>query len=250
MITIEKGQFAMKRQPFCTMIPFKRFEKGKYFAPITASNIDFFKKVDVFDEEAILAVADFIAGVDVDIQYKTDPFEVQRTAHSFLKDKKFAALFMEMGLGKTIESLAWLQLHPELRPAIVITKASLKIKWARETEIWLSHPKVQILSGTKSSVPITGDILIINYDITPYWTIALKAIRAKAIILDEIHYVKNGVLKMPVKKDSKAKIVKRTLATAAICSHIPHRIGLSGTPLESKPVELINPISIINPTLR
>lgn len=138
MITIEKGQFAMKRQPFCTMIPFKRFEKGKYYAPVTASNIDFLKRVDEFDEKATAMINHYLAEVDVDIKYKTNPFEVQKEAHTFLRDKRSAALFMEMGLGKTktiIDEACSRWAEGQINAAIIFCPNSVKSSWEEELEV-------------------------------------------------------------------------------------------------------------------
>ena len=73
-----------------------------------------------------------------------------------------------MGLGKTIQALAWLALHPEKRPAVIICPAHLKLNWAQEARMTLpGEPNIQVIHGTDTRQPLTGDIIIINYDILP-----------------------------------------------------------------------------------
>ena len=131
----------------------------------------------------------------------------------------------EMGLGKTIQSLAWLQLHPEKRPAIIVVPASLKLNWEKEAKLWMSpEPNIQILFGKKMPESIIGDIIIINYDILPTWLEQLQRIKPQVLVLDEIHYVKNNK-------------THRTKAVKALGKDIPHILGLSGTPIVNRPVE-------------
>jgi SWI/SNF-related matrix-associated actin-dependent regulator 1 of chromatin subfamily A len=163
-------------------------------------------------------------------------YPFQNKGVSFIETKEGRALIADdPGLGKTCQSLAWLQLHPEKRPVIIIVPASLKRNWEREAEQWLPNPKVEILSGTKSW-KITGQIIIINYDILSGWKDALKALKPQVLILDECHLIKNNS-------------AQRTKAVKQLAKGIPHIIGLSGTPIINRPIESYNTIKLIDPTL-
>ena len=97
----------------------------------------------------------------------------------------------EMGLGKTIQALAYLQARKEIRPAVIVCPASLKINWLRECEKFLDDcPENQavVLSG-KTPASVQGNIFIINYDILSDW---LPVLKPKAVIGDEAHYIKNS----------------------------------------------------------
>lgn len=141
----------------------------------------------------------------------------------------------EMGLGKTIEAIAWLQLHPELRPTIIIVPASLKLNWVYEAIKWMNINPTQILDVYGQTPYSTGkaEIIIINYDIVSYWLPSLKLKGFKVLILDEIHYIKDSS-------------TKRTKAIKQLAKGIPHVIGLSGTPIINRPIEIFNTLSIIN----
>lgn len=160
------------------------------------------------------------------------PFQMEGV--QFIEKRNGKALIGdEMGLGKTAQALAWLQLHPEARPAVVVVPASLKINWEREAQGWMETPNTQILSGTKSTTPIIGDIIIINYDILPAWLRVLQGIRPKVLITDEAHYYKN-------------KTAKRTKAVQALAKGIPHIIALSGTPIVNRPIEFYNALKLVD----
>lgn len=142
----------------------------------------------------------------------------------------------EMGLGKTIQALAWLQLRPEKRPVVIVVPSFLKLNWVKEAYDWMSKPNVQTLNGQNPNVPIIGEIIIINYDILPFWVDALKGINPKVLILDECHYIKNNK-------------AKRTKAVKKLAKGIPHIISMSGTPFENRPIEIYNAINLVNPTV-
>jgi len=170
---------------------------------------------------------------------KMMPF--QRAGVEFVEEADGKALIADqMGLGKTIQALAYLQLHEDLRPAIIVAPASLKNNWKQEAERWLeTDDTIYICSGRKPEETIEEvekhSIVIINYDILPSWVDALtKNMRPQIIIYDESHNLKNSAS-------------KRTQAAAVLSSRIPQRLLLTGTPVLNRPNELWTQLNIIDP---
>ena len=152
-----------------------------------------------------------------------------------------------MRLGKTVQALAWLQLRPELRPAIVVCPATVKINWERETKAWLSSPNTQILNGRWGGQETNADIIIVNYDILADihdkkkrviqqgWLPALRNVHAKVLILDECQKISNNSA--------------RTKAIKTLAKNIPHILGLSGTPIRKRPIQFYNILQLIDKQL-
>lgn len=138
----------------------------------------------------------------------------------------------EMGTGKTIQSLAYIQIHPELRPAIIVCPASVKFNWRNETNQWLTTTENLVVVNKKEDIS-KASIVIINYDILGKWLPALQAINPQIIIFDESHVLKN----------SKAA---RTKAAVEL-SKDRRIIALTGTPILNKPIELFSQLNIVNP---
>lgn len=140
------------------------------------------------------------------------------------------------GLGKTIQALGYLNLHPELRPAIVVCPASVKINWFLEARRWLMMPRgtIDVIRDGQDE-PISGhDLYVINYDLVHKHEAALRGVGAKVLILDESHYIKT------------AKSL-RTNAVLALCSDIARVICLSGTPIMNKPIEAWTTLHMLAP---
>jgi len=170
----------------------------------------------------------------------------------------------EMGLGKTVQALGYIQLYPKKRPVIIVCPAFLKYNWKEECEKWLSDCDVQILSGRPNGTKLTGDIIIVNYDILANeseqvtkdgevvltakgkpkmvevkhtgWVDYLVDYSAEILILDESHYIKNDT-------------AKRSKATAKLAKNIKECISLSGTPIDRDTVDIYHQIKVINPCL-
>lgn len=165
-------------------------------------------------------------------------FPFQEQGLSFLEKKNGRALIGdEMGLGKTVQAVAYLQLHPELRPAIVLCPKSAKATWRREIKECMTEKKqYHIIEGRNKYKFPDADIYIINFDIIQNHAETIQKINPQIVILDECHRIKN-------------RNTQRTQATKELCRNIPHIIGLTGTPIVNRPVEIFNAISLIAPSL-
>lgn len=166
---------------------------------------------------------------------KTEPREFQVKGIEFLEAQKGRALLGDdMGLGKTIQVLGYLALHPELSLIIIVCPSSAKYEWQSQIENHTKNLSCEILNGRKP-YPVKERILVINYDILPYWEAYLLTLKPQALILDECHYVKN-------------QRVKRTMASKKISSVCKVVIPLSGTPIINRPSEFFPVLNMIRPS--
>jgi SWI/SNF-related matrix-associated actin-dependent regulator 1 of chromatin subfamily A len=167
---------------------------------------------------------------------KRDLYPFQARGVTFIESNNGRALIAdEMGLGKTVQAAAWLQLHPEARPTLIVCPASLKLNWKYELRRWLPKPKTEVLEG-RQPYEVSGEILIINYDVLNYWAPYLKKLGLNTVITDEAHYYKNNGS-------------NRTKAVKKIAKDVPHFMALSGTPIVNKPIEIYNAVSLIDDTI-
>lgn len=168
------------------------------------------------------------------LQIKKELYEFQKEGVEFIESKKGRALVAdEMGLGKTIQAITYLQLHPELRPAIIICPSSLKLNWMKEWEESTNNTLPEVLYG-RTPYETSSEVLIINYDILSGWVDHLKTIKPKVIIFDEAHYMKE-------------RSAKRTQAAKELCKGAPHIIALTGTPVVNRPSEMFNTLQMLEP---
>jgi hypothetical protein len=132
----------------------------------------------------------------------------------------------------------------------VVCPASLKWQWRAEA---LKHfnMDLEVLGGTRPR-PCTGPLkpkaVVINYDVLgkikdgdgrrtgPGWLEYLRWLEPKLLVWDEIHFLGSHV-------------TKRAAWAEQLCRDVPHVVGLSGTPLTNRPIELWFPLKLIKPTL-
>lgn len=179
----------------------------------------------------------------------------QRAGVQYIELKRGRVLLAdEMGLGKTCQTLAWLQMHKELRPAIIICPASVKINWQREAQKWLSDaPENQTAIAYGSEPFPQAAITIINYDIAERFATNMRALQTKVLVLDECQYLKGDA------GTEKRKGVQRVRTiygygsgrkhVPGIADDIPHILALSGTPIENRPIELWNTAHALYPVV-
>lgn len=144
-----------------------------------------------------------------------------------------ALVSAEMGLGKTLMALLYLDRHRNTLPTVVVCPATIKYHWEHEAMAWIKL-RASILEGQKPSRNgrVRPKLVIVNYDILQYWLKWLRRLKPQTVIIDESQYTANPR-------------AKRTESVKLLCKGVPHVIALSGTPLVNRPIELFPILNIL-----
>ena len=155
-------------------------------------------------------------------------FPFQHESVQFLKERKYALLALEQGLGKTIVAIAAAK---ELREEkmLVVCPSSVKYNWEREIKAWDPSASVYIINGSTWK-SVSAKYTIINYDIIHKPGIArhLLKMQFNVLILDEAHYLKN----------SRAKRTKTVYSHNGLADNAVRVWLMTGTPVLNRPVEI------------
>lgn len=174
-------------------------------------------------------------GPAINVPYLKTPLRnYQRAAVDWVLRNRRVYIGDEMGTGKTLSSLAAV-LAGGAMPVVVLCPASIKLGWLRQIERHFPAlaSKTFICSGRKPQpIPKDTQIIVINYDIIGSWTTAIQTFGYHAVILDEAHFIKNAK-------------AKRSRAAAVIAQRASIRIAMSGTPITSRPIDLVAQLSAI-----
>jgi SWI/SNF-related matrix-associated actin-dependent regulator 1 of chromatin subfamily A len=254
-------------------IPGRRFDKvnKRWVAPASYEAMEFLQEIGFeFDKVLQEKWEEIDSGLGsakakettVDLsRLKHKPYPFQEKGIAFIEGKKGRALVGDdMGLGKTIQAIGYASMHPEFRRIVVVCTASSKYNWQREIEKWTGE-KAVILGGILApnmAIEFDNRWLIINYDVLGLksseatrkeidevsgkrkwmpkgtWAGYLTQIKADLILLDETQKIKND------------KAI-RSKATLYMCKNASKVIGLTGTPIKNRPIEIFTLIKAINP---
>lgn len=180
------------------------------------------------------------AGVELDSPAFSGLRPYQIDSQRFLKYRNGRGIIGdEMGTGKSLQALAWIEAHPERRPAVIVTTASTKFQWIRERRKWFQGgSRMEVLSGKTPSpwAPISDDVIyILNWDILDAWRPWLEARDPKIIVGDEIQNIGNYQSNRSQAFTALAKKPER------------HVLGLSGTPIRTRPLQFYPILNLMDP---
>ena len=148
----------------------------------------------------------------------------------------------QMGLGKTIQALGWINLRTPSH-VTVVCPASIVPVWKMEAVKWLVEDyTIRVLRGRGRECEIIQDhgtertLTIVGYDNVSAWHKASPEMfdGADLVILDECHRIKNAK-------------AKRTAAVLDFARKAKHVIATTGTPIVNRPIELWNIVNLIDP---
>lgn len=166
------------------------------------------------------------------IELNVNPLPHQEVAVEFAKRHSYVLIGDEMGLGKTVEAII---ATAEIEGLIlVICPSFLKYNWMAEYDQFTEGTMVTLVKNVKD-IPnaLISEVAIISYSMLK---IALPLLKeAKAIIIDESHYLKN----LESKRTQRVHIgVKRFPPEMLIL--------LSGTPIKGKVEEFYSPLRLLS----
>lgn len=187
--------------------------------------------------------------------FQGELFPFQKQCLDFLQKTNGNALITdEMGLGKTIESISFIATKPKMLPVIVVAPVTTIINWKREIEKFLMLenntgqqqltendkriPNIKLIrhgirKGINHDLP-SADFYLINYELVDKRLPDIVKVNPKIVIFDECQNLRN----FTTKKYNACK------ALASLDS-IQHKIGLSGTPIYNKGIEMFNICEVI-----
>jgi DNA excision repair protein ERCC-6 len=213
-------------------------------------------------EQNITADREYIqleAGLRVPEEIWSSLYKYQKTGLKWLwelhQQQCGGILGDEMGLGKTIQIISYLTAlkfskvrspgfsYLGLGPVLIVTPVTLMAQWVKEFHKWWPYFRVSVLhdigtyNGKTKSKLIdktyeTNGILITTYSSLLIYDHALLAKNWHYVILDEGHKIRNP--------DAKVTIIAK-------CFRTPHRIILSGSPIQNNLKELWSLFDFIFP---
>ncbi len=152
-----------------------------------------------------------------------------------------AVLADDMGLGKTLQALAWLQhlikADPKGGPSLVVCPTSVMHNWMREAQQFAPKLKVLLLERGAERHELRKqigryDLVITNYALLRLDLDQWRDVALRAAILDEAQNIKNP---------------DAAVSQAACELNAKHRLALTGTPLENRPLDLWSITNFVNP---
>lgn len=179
--------------------------------------------------------------------------EYQREGVRFAVERASVGVLIadQMGLGKSVTAI---RAAKALRaPCITVCPSFVRMVWRREVERWRPKAHVISLEGTKpkaaqldalaEAVKAHGSrlVVLVHYDVVHAWVkpiieCVVQESRGDgvSVIFDEAHVLQSDRS-------------RRSAACRELAAHCTYRIGLSGTPMTSRPRDLWNVVETLSP---
>jgi len=166
-------------------------------------------------------------------------FEYQKKGIQFVEEGNARVLIAdEQGLGKTVQALGALRLHPELFPVLLVVKTTLKLQWFHEIIRWTGEQRIQLLQSSKDKALPGFKVYICTFDILKnagMFDLLPAEFKIKTMIIDECQAIKNH-------------LSERAKAVQMVAKDIEHIICLSGTPIKNHAGEYFTVLNLLQPS--
>lgn len=161
-------------------------------------------------------------------------FDYQVEGVKFMTSRKHSLNADDMGMGKTIQTIASMN-KLGAKSALIVCPKTVKYYWAKRIREWAARwHTIHVLEGMDAIIDPTANIIILNYHLTLSEKI-LNQLRKRVFalgVLDESHYLQSIF----------SQRSKNILGKEGVIRNCYYKMCLSGTPL-TRPIDLY-------PTLR
>ena len=167
------------------------------------------------------------------------------------------------GAGKTLAALCWMAVGGPEGFAIIVTRATTKQQWKREAAQY-SEYRPQVLYGQQPH-DITSNVVILSWEILPYWIETLQHVAADrarggsivSVVMDEIHNAKDwkrtekyldarGISRRRERRTHQG-ILSRAASTVRLSRLAHRRLGLSATPIRNTLADIWPQLDYLEP---
>ncbi|MBT6046620.1 MAG: DEAD/DEAH box helicase, partial [Candidatus Scalindua sp.] len=170
--------------------------------------------------------------VRVSKKYPDGLYQFQREGVDFIRQAKGRVILAdEMGVGKTITSLAFMQMYAG--KTLVVSPASVIYKWEMECEKWTDRT-VSVVGTGKEEMQQT-DVHVMSYGIMTARYDELATKPYDLLIFDESHYLLHY-------RSQRSRVARALIGISA-----DKVLFLSGTPFLNRPAELFPLLNMLSP---
>jgi SWI/SNF-related matrix-associated actin-dependent regulator 1 of chromatin subfamily A len=211
---------------------------------------------NVSTKPAALEIGDIepLPELTIDIPLKMKLFPYQRRGVAYGIEKKRIINGDDMGLGKTAQTIATLT-GAGAKCILVICPATLKENWKREWKMWTGREAMVLNDRVKNTWPQYYKVGMINVFICNYESLKKyfiqeinkpedKPLRLNHIVFKETIDLFDAVVidELHRTKDYKTQLSKFCMGITRGKEYV---IGLTGTPVVNKPIDLLAQLQII-----
>jgi SWI/SNF-related matrix-associated actin-dependent regulator 1 of chromatin subfamily A len=157
--------------------------------------------------------------------------DYQKQGIGFLLINGKSILADDKGLGKTLQALVSVD-YIDSYPCVVVCPNTLKYNWYKEIDETL-YDKVINVPNSPKEFDLNSDFIIVNYESLHKYKKLINDNVIKTIIFDESHFLKNPK-------------TRRTQTSIELSNNKSFIIEITGTPVFSKPKELISQLNVID----
>jgi SWI/SNF-related matrix-associated actin-dependent regulator 1 of chromatin subfamily A len=155
----------------------------------------------------------------------------QKEGVGYALTKRRILLADSMGLGKSLQALVAVE-KAGAYPCVVVCPSAVKLGWQREGVKWVPWRSAQVLMAGRDKL-LGANLTVLNPELLPRHLDDLKAMRPRALILDEAHFFKNP--------DS-----QRSRNALELSRGVPLRMALTGTPIKNRREDLVHQLRILD----